>query len=220
MWVAGAGGRILAIDAKGGGQLGDVDLASQTDGLALTADALWTFNGTGGTVTRARRRPGEPTPERRTIPLEPGLTDIASGEGAVWLTNGSRGTLTQLDAATGDVVRTVDLKGAVDGVAVGEGAVWVANSEQGRLVRVDPDDATTVFAQVGKGTQEADVAVGDGVVFYIDHDSGLATRVDPDSGQPVGNAVTVAKSPTAAVVAAKSLWVTDGADNTVSRLPF
>ena len=171
---------------------------------------------------RHARRRGPRGAEHRAagIPLEPGLTDIASGEGAVWVTNGAKGTLTRLDAETGEVVRTVDLKGAVDGVAVGEGAVWVANSEQGRLVRVEPGNATTVFAEVGEGTQEADVAVGDGAVFYIDHDTGVATRVDPESGQPVGDPVTVAKSPTAAVVAAKSLWVTDGADNTVSRLPF
>jgi streptogramin lyase len=98
--------------------------------------------------------------------------------------------------------------------------VWVANSSRGRLVRVDPNDATTVFAQVGKGTDEADVAAGDGAVFYIDHDSGTATRVDPESGQPVGQPKKVAGSPTAAVVADHALWVTDGANNTVTRLPF
>jgi serine/threonine-protein kinase len=220
VWVAGAGGQILAIDAKGGGKVGTLDLANQTDGLTLTGDALWTFNGTAGTVTRVGVDRGRRTIAPQAIPLEPGLTDIASGEGAVWVTNGAKGTLTQLDAETGAVVRTVDLKGAVDGVAVGEGAVWVANSEQGRLVRVEPGNATTVFAQVGESTQEADVAVGDGAVFYIDHDTGRASRVDPESGHPVGDPVTVAKSPTSAVVAAKSLWVTDGADNTVSRLPF
>ena len=43
---------------------------------------------------------------------------------------------------------------------------------------------------------------------------------DPDSGRPVGDPVRVATSPTAAVVADRALWVADGADDTVTRLPF
>jgi hypothetical protein len=220
VWAAGASGDIVAIDAGSGERIGSIDLKDQTDGLTVTEDAVWVFNGTGGTVTRLGVDRGRQTAARRTIAIGPGLSDIAAGEGAVWVTNASAGTLVQLDPATGDIVRTIALRGAVDSVAVGDGAVWVANSERGRLVRVDPTDATTVFAQVGKGTAEADVAAGDGAVFYIDHGTGQATRVDPDSGQPVGKPTQVAKSPTSAVVADKALWVTDGADNTVTRLPF
>jgi hypothetical protein len=220
VWAAGAGGEIVAMNAKGGEKVGSYDLATQTDGLTLTSDAIWVYNGTGGTVTRLGVEAGKRTAGQRTIPLGAGLSDIDAGEGSVWLTNESAGTLLQLDASTGDLQRTIPMKGAVDSVAVGDGAVWVANSSRGRLVRVDPNDATTVFAQVGKGTDEADVAAGDGAVFYIDHDSGTATRVDPESGQPVGQPKKVAGSPTAAVVADHALWVTDGANNTVTRLPF
>jgi len=220
VWVAGAGGEIVALNARGGARVASIDLATQTDGLALTPTAIWVFNGTGGTVTRLGVSEGRRTAEQKTITLSPGLTDIAAGEGSVWVTNEPEGTLTEIDEDTGEIVRTVQLRGAVDSVAVGEGAVWVANSSRGRLVRVDPDDATTVFAEIGEGTSEADVAAGDGAVFYIDHDTGRATRVDPDSGQPVGDPVVVARSPTSAVVAGHALWVTDGADDTLTRLPF
>jgi serine/threonine-protein kinase len=219
-WAAGASGEIMAVNAKDGGPAGSIDLGRQTDGLTLTEDALWVFNGTGGTVTRLGVDAGRKTAGETTIEVGPGLSDIAAGEGAVWVTNASAGTLVQLDPATGDIVKSIPLRGAVDSVAVGEGAVWVANSQRGRLVRVDPTDGTSASVQIGKGTQEADVAVGDGAVFYIDHDTGRATRVDPDSGQPVGKATVVAKSPTSAVVADHALWVTDGADNTVTRMPF
>jgi serine/threonine-protein kinase len=220
VWAAGAGGEILALNGKSGEGIGTIDTANQTDGLTLTRDALWVFNGTAGTVTRLGVNRGRKAAGETTTQVGPGLTDIASGEGSVWVTNSSAGTLVQLDEDSGEVVRTIPMRGAVDSVAVADGAVWVANSERGRLVRVDPNDATTVFAQVGKGTQEADVAAGDGAVFYVDHDTGTATRVDPDSGQPVGRPTVVAKSPTSAVVADEALWVTDGADNTVTRLPF
>jgi serine/threonine-protein kinase len=219
-WVAGASGEILAIDAKSGAKVATIDRATQTDGLALTSDAIWVFNGTSGTVTRLGVDEGRRTAGEKTITIGPGLSDIAAGEGSVWVTNASAGTLVQLDPTTGEIERTIPMRGAVDSVAVGDGAVWVANSERGRLVRVDPNNATTVFAQVGKGTQEADVAVGDGAVFYIDHATGEATRVDPESGQPVGKPTPVATSPTSAVVADRALWVTDGARNNVSRLPF
>jgi serine/threonine-protein kinase len=220
VWVAGARGDILAIDAESGAKAGTITRADQTDGLALTSDAIWTFNGTGGTVTRMGVERGRELPGTRTTQVGPGLSDIAAGLGGVWVTNASAGTLVELDPADGKVVRTIPMHGAVDSVAVGEGAVWVANSERGTLVRVDPQDTTTVPVQVGKATEAADVAVGDGAVFYIDQGTGEATRIDPESGRPVGKATVVAKSPTSAVVAGHALWVTDGADNTLTRLPF
>jgi streptogramin lyase len=220
VWVAGAGGDIVALDGSSGAKAGTITRAEQTDGLALTADAIWTFNGTGGTVTRMGVDHGRGLPGTRTIQVGAGLSDIAAGEGAVWLTNAPAGTLVALDPASGAVARTIRLRGRVDSVAVGEGAVWVANSERGTLVRVDPADTTTVPVQIGKGTAGADVAVGDGAVFYIDEGTGEATRIDPDSGRPVGTPTVVAKSPTSAVVAGHALWVTDGENNTVTRMPF
>src|SRR5262249_46757493 len=59
----------------------------------------------------------------RTITVDPGATDLAYGEGALWAANPLRGTLVRVK---GSAIRTIDVGGYPRSVAVGEGGVWVA----------------------------------------------------------------------------------------------
>ena len=51
---------------------------------------------------------------------------LATGEGAVWLTDYDRGTLLRIDPATGIIVSTIRIGGHPRGVAVGAGRIWVS----------------------------------------------------------------------------------------------
>ena len=67
------------------------------------------------------------------------VTDIAVGEGSVWITDWQREeTLSRLDPETMKVTGQVDVSGD-DAVAVGAGAVWLGDIEAGSLTRVDPE---------------------------------------------------------------------------------
>lgn len=56
----------------------------------------------------------------------PGVTfGLATGEGAVWLTDYDKGTLLRIDPATGAIVATIHIGAHPRGVAVGAHRVWV-----------------------------------------------------------------------------------------------
>ncbi len=188
-------------------------------GLAAGFGALWVINATAGTVTRIDVSDGR-VGARHTVWVGNGTTDVAAGAEGVWVTNSSSATAVQLHPRTGAKLRTVRLRGLVGGVALDAGGVWVANPGRGRLVRIDPEGGPTRSIRLGPTSHTADVAAGDGAVFYLDGETGNATRVDPRSRRRVGSPVRVAADPGGAVVAARSLWVTDTGRGTVTRLRF
>ena len=50
---------------------------------------------------------------------------IAIGEGYVWVTNSTAGTIERISLVTGDVAPPIDVGPGVNGIAVGLGGVWV-----------------------------------------------------------------------------------------------
>jgi streptogramin lyase len=70
----------------------------------------------------------------QTIPLGksrlPGAYfGLATGDGAVWLTDYDRGTLLRIDPATGVIVSTIPIGEHPHGVAVGAGRIWMSVDE-------------------------------------------------------------------------------------------
>ena len=55
-----------------------------------------------------------------------GSLGLATGEGAVWLTDYDRGTLLRIDPTTGVIVSTIGIGGHPASVAVGVGRIWVS----------------------------------------------------------------------------------------------
>jgi len=51
---------------------------------------------------------------------------LATGEGAVWVTDHEGGTLLRIDPGTGTVVSTTRIGGHPSGIAVGAGRVWLS----------------------------------------------------------------------------------------------
>src|SRR5436190_20308130 len=62
------------------------------------------------------------------------------GFGADWLVNCSEGTLSRLDAKTGEVVKTISTGSASvrTGVAISADSVWIFSDGKTTLLRVDP----------------------------------------------------------------------------------
>jgi streptogramin lyase len=219
VWVVGPDGEIASLDARTGRRLSSVSLRRQVDGIAAGFGAVWTFNGTAGTVTRSDVRNGRLGPHR-TVKVGVGTSDIVAGPGGVWVANSASATLVQLVPGTGAIARTVRLRHAIGGVALDGGAVWTSSPTEGRIIRVGTDSRVAQTFSVGPAVPAADVAAGDGAVFYIDRGDGSVTRVDPATGNRVGARVRLVKQPGAAVVSAHALWVTDRASGTVARLGF
>jgi DNA-binding SARP family transcriptional activator/DNA-binding beta-propeller fold protein YncE len=163
-------------------------------------------------------------------------TDLAIGEGGVWVVDGIAGTLTQFSPAYSEVVRRIRIRGAfVDAfgadrsdafapwsVAAGERGVWVTDGSP-RLRLID--------ARRGKLAATLDlhrrlngVAVGAGGVWAISGRGSTVLRLDPrtrrmtDRIQIVSRAGFESPYPVAIEVGAGSVWVLNANTQTVTRI--
>lgn len=118
-------------------------------------------------------------------------TDMAVGEGAVWIATRD-GRVTRIDAASREVTTTIGADGGEwseewsnSGVAVGEGAVWVNKPEHGTVSRIDPDSqsvtdtVTVTVTPTVEGT--GGVAVGGDAVWAIirEGEDRTVSRIEP-----------------------------------------
>ena len=103
------------------------------------------------------------------------VSALAVGEGAVWVTAPSDGTLWRIERHGALTPAAIPVGTGVDEVAVGAGAVWVTNPLHGTVVRVDPT-ANAVTRTVRLGNTPRAVAVDDaGVWVAVDRGGGAAT---------------------------------------------
>lgn len=101
----------------------------------------------GPAAVRDRPRPAGPAdlPSGAiTIPVGDVPTEVAVGEGAVWVSSSADSTVSRIDPATNVATVAARLAGAPGDLAVGDGGeVWVANPALGAVQRIDPVTETT-----------------------------------------------------------------------------
>ncbi len=194
--------------------------------MATGAGAVWVA-AADGTVRRFDSSTGKPSGPPEKVP---GAAGIAVGEGGVWVTSQSRGTVTRLDPATGRKVGgPIEVGPQPTDVAVGGGAVWVANSEQrdGTVSRIDPE---TLEAGEPIDVVEGQVfalAYGEGGVWVAGTAPGRGDRievlrVDPSSSKVEGSFIRLDRPglPVRLAAGEGSVWVTQGGigPGTVARI--
>ena len=130
--------------------------------------------------------------ESRTAP-----SNVAVGEGAVWVLNTEKELVTRIDPKTKRVTGTFEPRGVPTDIAAGEGALWIGNgggtdaNYTVSLSRIDPRTRRTIrtlklpdrtgslaLAQFNWG--HSDIAVGAGAVWAINPDRTIS-RIDPDT---------------------------------------
>jgi len=149
------------------------------------------------------------------VRIEPGITDVVTGFGSVWVT-GNNG-VTRVDPASDTVIAHIPVPGTGDysHIAVGEGSVWLTAPEirsdgsRGNLVRVDPD-TNEIAATIHIGGPIEYIAAGEGAVWVTLPDARASTvfRVDPGSDRVIGS-VRVAEASGPVVFGEGSVWVTN-----------
>jgi YVTN family beta-propeller protein len=143
---------------------------------------------------------------------------VAVGEGAVWVANLDDSTLSRINPKTRAVERTIPMQGvSPSDIAAGEGGVWVANGPDNAVVRVSPD-ANEIVDRVDTDEClgfDASIAVGEGAVWFVCAASLI--RIDPASNDAV-RLRYLGGVPRGIAVGLGAVWVSDGAQNTVSRI--
>ena len=176
---------------------------------------------------------------RKSISFGTSPSNVAVGEGSVWVLDGDDQTVTQIDPETNEVVRVFATSSRPTDIGAGAGAVWVGNganddlSEMPRSVsRIDPASGVVVdtidlpprrgghLSGMG-GFSRQKIAVTPEAVWVINPDQSLS-RIDPRT-----NRIVARVKANAQVIAAGEgdLWIgqeggiaeVDTARNVVSR---
>jgi DNA-binding SARP family transcriptional activator/ABC-type branched-subunit amino acid transport system substrate-binding protein len=205
--------------------------------VVVGAGGVWVLNADDRTITRI-----DPATKRvvKTFATSAAPTDLAAGDGAIWVgSSGAEHGLIETIAAT-TVVSRVDpsstqvtgsarLYGAndeafpdqtlgVSGIAVGPRAVWAVDPD-GSISRIDP--ATGALSARVDAARATAVSVGDvGAWFLTSTSTGTPeiARIDPRTNT-VGQTIPVQRSDLVGIaVGAGSVWATDPFGGVVVRI--
>ena len=141
-------------------------------------------------------------------------TAVAAGEGAYWVANADRHTVSRIDPGTTAVVDTIQVGNGPSGIATGAGAVWVVNSLDATVSRIDPGTNTVVQKIPVEGGPRG-IVYAAGSVWVANTGDGTITRIDPESGGP---AKPLQIAATELAFGAGTLWASQRAAGQVVRI--
>jgi streptogramin lyase/predicted Ser/Thr protein kinase len=221
LWVTnGTQSRVVRIDPKTGHIQGDRLLGSGEAVVAAAGEgAIWVGRRASKTtdppssIFKINPRNGETS---EILFGQEGVGDVTVGGGYVWVANRRRSRVSRLTPSTGERKSTAIGLG-IHRVAYGAGSVWVTNYDDGTVTQNTRalDNRTTVPLSV-RGPQDLTV-VGD-TVWVVSNLDDSVVALDVKTGDPVGDPITVGRNPFAIVAHGKSLWVTNLASATVTRI--
>ena len=148
-----------------------------------------------------------------TAKIGPGGNGIGIGEGAVWVSNYSDGTVSKIDPVTGTTTNIDIMESGVAGpatIGIGFGSAWVSDVLNGVVYRIDPaTDALQATIAVGEpsGSYASDIAIADGSMWVTSPESKTIVRIDPASDS-VQTRIHLPYRPLALTVGLGGVWVT------------
>jgi YVTN family beta-propeller protein len=141
-----------------------------------------------------------------------GPTDIAVGEGAVWVAD-IHEVVIRASTRTARPTGSISLGAIPTALAAGFGSVWAGSSNGPRLVvwRIDAQtmrvDQTVTIGAADSFLATVDVAVGAGSVWATNYDEGTLVRIDPGTGT-VTHTIHIGGHPRGIAVGKDRVWVT------------
>jgi len=222
------------IDPRTGDIVGRVPVPGGPSRVALAGDDLWVGSDRSRTLSRIDTRTHAVA---RVVAPGSFPTDVAIGDGGVWVVDGVNARLLKVSPGYGSVARRVILdrdraqtylpenRSVLDNpwsVAAGLGGVWVTDGSS-RLVRIDPA-AGRVGDRIDVSHRLNGVAVGEGAVWTIGGRAATVSRVDPRTGRVTDRIPIVSRprrrSPYPIAIEARggSVWVLDANVARVTRI--
>lgn len=149
------------------------------------------------------------------IQLAPGA---AASDDAVWLRDGSAGTVIRVGAKDNKLSAPVSIGKPCASLVSAFTSVWVPSCGDRTVVRINPADLK-VSAKAGVEVADGDgrIATGLGSIWVVTDRKGVLTRIDPDTNQPVAE-IHVAGGAAAVLFHSDALWVTSGAGKKLTRI--
>jgi ABC-type transport system substrate-binding protein/DNA-binding SARP family transcriptional activator/streptogramin lyase len=139
-------------------------------GVAIGAGSVWVAQG----LSRIARIDPASGRVESTVPV-PDASEVAFGDGAIWVASGDIGTLTKVDPRTGAVIATARIGSWICCIAVGGGYVWAANDTG--IWKLASDGR--VLGTLPTPSQTANIYFGDGALWVAADVAGTVLRIDP-----------------------------------------
>jgi len=141
--------------------------------------------------------------------------------GSLWVANLDDRTVTRIDLSSRRIQQTIPVGGTPTALAATPGAVWVSDST-GQISQIDPQynrpvpTRQLVSVPLFRARTAWPMLAASRSIWVVDPD-GYVAQIDPGTGRQTGS-VDVGDEPTAVAAGAGSLWVTNSADGTVTRI--
>jgi YVTN family beta-propeller protein len=159
-----------------------------------------------------------------TTTLAVGTRPVAAVVAAdsLWVANLDDRAVTRIDLSSRRILQSIPVGGAPTALAATPGAVWVSDTT-GQISRIDPEYDRPV--PTGQLPASSLLPLGSAwsmlpatrSIWIVDPD-GYVAQFDPGTGRPTRAEVDVGNEPSAVAAGAGSLWVTNSADGTVTRI--
>ena len=215
VWVAvSAEGKLARIDPDSG-KVTTIDVGDDPDSVVTGFGSVWVSITGESKVVRVE--PGEQPEVIGSFDVGARPEGLAISGRAVWSANAGDGSVTQINAETGETSTVTGVGDGPVGLAIGAGAVWVANSKDGTLGRVDGGKRALAATVTGIGPDPRAVAIVERNVWVLTAGDGRVWRVDADANQVTGS-VKVGRNPRSIATDGTRLWVTENAGARVAEI--
>jgi len=229
LWVTDWDQRLAyRIDAANLQSVRTVETGSALKGVLATADAVWIADTHAGTVIRIDPRTNKVV---ATITVGPvgtsGPNWLASGLGSIWVGIPNNSTVVRIDPVTNRIQATIPTPGfqPCGGFGIDTAAVWTHECFVGTHVgRIDPV-SNRMVATIDVGANSGGLAMIGGVP-WISVDRGIAANGRLVRVNPSTNTIdrVLVPGPTYPggwdiLPLGDSVWLMDGANNEILRLP-
>jgi YVTN family beta-propeller protein len=208
---------VVTIDAAAG-KITDVH-AVPANPVAIVLDSsthrLWVASLDAGVVIdfAISGAPGDRTTGRVGRP-----TDLAIGDGVIWVADAFDETVTLIDAATGEPQRTVEgvLARHID---YGFGSAWATDDVADRVLRLDRQSGDVAqSADLGSGAYPTGIAVGNDAIWVGNAGLSTITRVDPSSATVAQAGIALRAVPDSLAAGSGAVWIAGRDNDVVVRL--
>jgi DNA-binding SARP family transcriptional activator/streptogramin lyase len=196
--------------------------------VALTRGLAWVAGDDSRTVSAVSTRTHRIV---RTIPIGLFPSDVAAGDGSLWVADGARGNVIRIQPSYGRILDLWRFEPSGEApadrfgfdptsIAVGEGGAWISDGGP-RLLRADPDGP---IEAIPIGRPLVGVAVGAGSVWAISGETAEVLRIDPRTRRvtmrlPIVDGPQLESAfPRAIAVGGAYVWVLNGNTGAVTKI--
>jgi streptogramin lyase len=209
-------GEVLEVDPQSGKVVKTIALGGSPGAIAFGGDDVWVADEDGAGVSAIAAKSGRVL--RRGLPPQAQPLRLAVGQGGLWVSSASTGTVRRIDLNTFRVDSPIPVGRGPAGVTVAHGLVWVANSRSDTVTKADPSIHAVLGDPIEVGGRPGGIDAGNSTVWVASAAEDAVTRIDLESGERSGAPIQVGSEPGAVAVGETAVWVADNGEGSVTRI--